>query len=152
MQWLWAWSFDRLRRLLLLNCMGSKLYLKYIPFNLVSALKPIFQTLDSLYICLFPLVMILFTLKAKTPLSYRVVSGLQSFSMLISSDQFYLSYESFFGLKTIYRSNGFYMFGANRLDTSSVYFAIPVLVLFCAFLLGLFLMYSPYKAFVKSYE
>jgi len=44
------------------------------------------------------------------------------------------------------------MFGANRLDTSSIYFAIPVLVLFCAFLLSLFLMYSPYKAFVKGYE
>ena len=132
--------------------MGFKLYLKYILFNLVSSLNPIFQTLDSFYICLFPLVMILFTLKAKTPLSYRVVSGLQSFSMLISSDQFYLYYESFFGLKTIYRSNGFYMFGANRLNTSSIYFAIPVFVLFCAFLLALFLLYSPYKSFVKSYE
>ncbi len=96
--------------------------------------------------------MILFTLKAKTPLSYRVVSGLQSFSMLISSEQFYLNYESFFGLKTIYRSNGFYMSGANRLDTSSINFAIPALVLFCAFLLGIFLMYPLYKSLVKSYE
>jgi hypothetical protein len=96
--------------------------------------------------------MILFTLKAKTPLSYRVVSGLQSFSMLISSDQFYLYYESFFGLRTIYRSNGYYMFGYNRLEASSLYFAMPVLVLFCAFLLGFFFMYSPFKSFVKSYE
>jgi hypothetical protein len=96
--------------------------------------------------------MILFTLKARAPLSYRVVSGLQSFSMLIFSPQFYLSYESFFGLRTLYRSNGFYMLGANRLQTSSTYFAIPALVLFCAFTLGLFVMYPPFKSFVKGYE
>lgn len=152
MQWLCIRATVCFRCLLLLNSVGFKLYFEYILCNSVSNLKHIFQTLDSFYICLFPLVMVLFTLKAKTPLSYRVVSGLQSFSMLISSDQFYLYYESFFGLKTIYRSNGFYMFGANRLDTSSINFAIPVLVFFCAFLFGMFLMYSLYKSFVKSYE
>lgn len=113
--------------------------------------KPIFQSLDSFYTCLFPVVMVLFCLKAKAPVSYRIVVNLQSLSMLIFSSQYYLYFEGFYGLKTLYKSNGYYSLGSDRLSSISITHALPAIVLFCGFLIGLIVFYWPTKAFVKTY-
>jgi hypothetical protein len=96
--------------------------------------------------------MLLFCLKAKAPIAYRIIAGLQSLSMLIFSNQYYLYFETFFGLKTLYKSNGYYSLGVNRLETISISYAVPAIVLFCSFLVGLFGLYYPVKTFIKEYE
>lgn len=98
------------------------------------------------------MLIILFCLKAKTPIAYRVLVNLQGFSMLIFSNQYYLYYETYFGLKTLYKGNGLYGLGVNRLQNLSIGYALPAIVMFGGLLIGLFVMYYPIKTFVKNYK
>ena len=107
--------------------------------------------MDSFYSVIFPLVMLLYCLRIKLPYSYRIIVGLQGFSLLLFSNQLYLYFENEFGLRLLFKSNGFYNF-SSRLEAISLNYAIGPIVMFGCFLTAFFVLYYPTKTFRKSYD
>jgi hypothetical protein len=100
---------------------------------------------------LFPLVIFLYYLKAKLPLSYRIVVGLQGLSLLIHSHNIYLFFDNIFGLRLLAKSHGFYNF-SSRLDTLSINYAIGPFVLLGCFLVVYLCGYHLTETFRKKYK
>ncbi len=107
--------------------------------------------MDSFYSVIFPLMMLLYCLRIKLPYSYRIIVGLQGFSLLLFTNQFYLYFENEFGLRLLFKSNGFYNF-TSRLEALSLNYAIGPIVMFGCFFVAYFVLYYPTKTFRKDYE
>lgn len=97
------------------------------------------------------MVMLLYCLKIRLPISYRIITGLQGLGLLIYSKVIYLYFENYYGLRILSKSNGFYNM-PYRLQSLSFYYVLPIIILFCCFLAALFILYYPMKTFKQDYE
>ena len=106
---------------------------------------------DSIFNVLFPLAMMLFCLKVRLPLTYRIISALQGISLIVFSQHLYLRFEDFYLLKILYKSNGYYS-QPDRVSTQPLHFITPVLVLLVGFAFGLIGLYFPTRIHTHNYE
>lgn len=93
---------------------------------------------------------ILYCLKIKLPLSYRVLSGLQGISLLIYSSNIYFDNEDFYMLRTFNLLSGPYNL-TYRLESLSNTHAIQTYILLCVFVFLLLVLYYPSNTFYKQF-
>lgn len=82
-------------------------------------------------------------------ISYRILVGFQSLSMLLFTTQSYLNYESIFGLTTLYKANGYYGY-TYRNETLSYIYILPPAYLFFSFLVLYLILFKPRHLFVRA--
>jgi hypothetical protein len=91
---------------------------------------------------------VLYCLKIKLPLSYRVLSGLQGISLLIYSPNIIINDDDFFMLKTFNLLSGPYNL-TYRLDSLSNAHAFQTYILLGLFIFLLLVLYYPSNTFYK---
>jgi hypothetical protein len=97
----------------------------------------------------FIFIVIMYCLKVKLPISYRLVSGIQGLALLIYSSNMYLDYEDFFLLKTFNFLSGPYQL-QYRLQNLSNQHAKQVYYLLAFFFVLFMIFYYPTKAFIPQ--
>lgn len=93
-------------------------------------------------------IMMLYVLRTRLPLSYRVYSGLAGISLLIYNTIFYLPYESQFAMKGLAVANGPY-FSIFRVAAINQYYIFPTVGLLLIMLALLIVLYFPLQTFNK---
>jgi len=92
--------------------------------------------------------MLLYILRVKLPISYRIYSGLAGLSLLVYNQIFYLPYESELLLKGIAVSNGPY-FSFYRIAQLNQLYIFPTLALLIVVMALFIVLYKPLQIFNK---
>jgi hypothetical protein len=111
--------------------------------------EDVFKFGDSILRVCFIFIVIMYCLKVKLPISYRLVSGIQGLALLIYSSNMYLDYEDFFLLKTFNFLSGPYQL-QYRLQNLSNQHAKQVYYLLAFFFVLFMIFYYPTKAFIPQ--
>ena len=139
-------------RYLLLFVVVIHLHCRYVFYlSLESNLREIFLFLDFFIIVYLVGLMLLYTLRVTLPISYRVWNSLNALSFIIYSSSLYLDFEDDYILRSLVKTNGPFFPSLRIMNISSLHI-YPTITVLSTCLLGVLLLYFPFKVFFKPYE